>query len=94
VASFPCLFGVYWLSVLAWSLMADRLCAGLRGRHPGLWAALDGRSREVALLGFVVRGGDLSLEDRPLARLCGAMRVLLAVYVLFFLAAPTVLLLG
>jgi hypothetical protein len=83
---------VYWLSVLVWSVMADRLCAGLRGRHPRLWASLSAGSREIALLGFLVRRDDRSLEDRRLTRLCGAMRVLLAVYVLFFLAAPALLL--
>src|SRR5215207_7702382 len=40
VPVFPGLFCVYWLSVLLWWRMAERLYAGLSGRHPLLWAAL------------------------------------------------------
>ncbi|MEA2560718.1 MAG: hypothetical protein QOH06_2222 [Acidobacteriota bacterium] len=89
---FPGLFCVYWLSVLLWWRMAERLCAGLSGRHPLLWAAL-GRTagRELAILGFLLRRRDRYLEDRSLIRLCGAMRVLLAAYVAFFLMAPALL---
>lgn len=89
---FPGLFCVYWLSVLLWWQMAERLCAGLSGRHPLLWAAL-GRAavRELAILGFLLRRRDRFLEDRPLIRLCGAMRALLAAYVVFFLMAPALL---
>ena len=90
---FPGLFCVYWLSVLLWWRMAEQLCSGLSGRHPLLWAAL-GRTavRELAILGFLLRRRDRYLvEDRPLIRLCGAMRVLLAAYVAFFLMAPALL---
>jgi len=95
LAVFPALFCVYWLSVLLWSLMAQRLCAGLSGRHPLLWAAL-GRTavRELAILGFLLCRRDRFLEDRPLIRLCGTMRVLLAGYLVFFLTAPALLLQG
>jgi hypothetical protein len=85
----PCLFTVYWLSVLLWTLMAERLCAGLSRRHPLLWASLGRtRIREMALLGFLLRRRDRFLQDRPLARLCGAMRALLTMYILTFLLAP------
>src|SRR5687767_10657267 len=59
VPVFPGLFCVYWLSVLLWWRMAERLCAGLSGRHPLLWAAL-GRTavRELAILGFLLRRRD------------------------------------
>lgn len=96
----PCLFSVYWLSVLLWSLMADRLSAGLSGRHPMVWAALDrtagavgkGFLREAALLGFLLRRRDRFLGDRALGRLCGVMRALLAGFVVFFLTVPALLL--
>lgn len=95
----PCLFGVYWLSVLLWSLMADRLSAGLSRRHPLVWAALgrtagvvgQGFAREAALLGFLLLRRDRFLGDRALGRLCGAMRALLAGFVVFFLTAPALL---
>lgn len=89
----PYLFSVYWLAVLLWTLMAERLCAGLSRRHPLLWASL-GRTRikEMALLGFLLRRRDRFLQDRALARLCGVMRALLTVYVLVFLLAPALLL--
>ena len=90
---FPGLFCVYWLSVLLWWRMAERLCAGLSGRHPLLWAAL-GRTagRELAILGFLLRRRDRYLvEDRSLVRLCGVMRALLAGYFLFFLTVPALL---
>lgn len=88
----PYLFSVYWLSVLLWSLMSERLCAGLSLRHPLLWASLERtRIREMALLGFLLRRRDRFLQDRPLARLCGTMRALLTVYVLVFLLAPALL---
>ena len=89
----PCLFSVYWLSVLLWTLMAERLSAGLSRRHPLLWAAL-GRERikEMALLGFLLRRRDRFLQDRALTRLCGVMRALLTVYILVFLLAPALFL--
>jgi hypothetical protein len=89
----PYLFSMYWLSVLLWTLMAERLCAGLSRRHPLLWASLGRtRIREVALLGFLLHRRDRFLQDRPLAHLCGAMRALLTVYVLAFLLAPALFL--
>lgn len=100
----PALFAVYWTSVLAWCLMASRLCEGLSRRHPLLYAALGrpaplavhtlkaGLKGDVALLRFLLRGRYRFLEDRGLVRLCGAMRTLLCVYVLFFLALPGLLL--
>jgi len=93
----PSLFCVYWLSVLLWSLMAERLRAGLSRRHPLLWASLGravpgaGFGREMALLGFLLRRRDRFTEDRALMRLCGAMRALLAGYVLVFLTVPALL---
>ena len=89
----PYLFSVYWLSVLLWTLMSERLCAGLSLRHPLLWASLERtRIREMALLGFLLRRRDRFLQDSSLARLCGAMRALLTVYVLVFLLAPALFL--
>ena len=41
---------------------------------------------DMALLRFLLGGRYRFLEDRGLVRLCGAMRTLLCVYVLFFLA--------
>lgn len=96
----PALFAVYWSSVLVWCLMASRLCDGLSRRHPLLYAAL-GRPAplaandlkgDMALLRFLIGGRYRFLEDRGLVRLCGAMRALLCVYVLFFLALPGFLL--
>jgi hypothetical protein len=104
----PALFAVYWTSVLAWCLMASRLCDGLSRRHPLLYAALGnpapladnpfkaplkaGLKGDMALLRFLLGGRYRFLEDRGLVRLCGAMRTLLCVYVLFFLALPGLLL--
>jgi hypothetical protein len=92
----PALFAVYWLSVLAWSLLAARLCGALSERHPLVYAALgrpaplaaNGLRGDVALLRFLLGGRYRFLDDRKLVRLCGAMRTLLFVYVLFFLTLP------
>lgn len=92
----PALFAVYWLSVLAWSLLAARLCGALSERHPLVYAALgrpaplaaNGLRGDVALLRFLLGGRYRFLDDRKLVRLCGAMRTLLVVYVLFFLTLP------
>ena len=98
---FPVLFAVYWSSVLAWYLMASRLCVALSRRHPLLYDAL-GRPAlargsdfrgDFALLRFLLRGRYRFLNDRGVARLCGAMRALLCVYALFFLALPGLVLL-
>jgi hypothetical protein len=96
----PALFAVYWSSVLAWCLMASYLCEGLSRRHPLLYDALgrpaplaaSGLKGDVALLRFLVGGRYRFLEDRGLVRVCGAMRALLCVYVLFFFALPGLLL--
>lgn len=96
---FPVLFSVYWCSVLVWCLLASRLCEALSRRHPLLYAAL-GRPAitgsdlrgDLALMRFLFGGRDRFLQDRPLAVLCGALRVLLCVYVLFFLSLPGLLL--
>ena len=93
---FPVLFAVYWSSVLAWYLMASRLCAALSRRHPLLYdtlgrPALAGGSDfrgDFALMRFLIGGRYRFLDDRGLVRLCGAMRALLCVYALFFLALP------
>lgn len=95
----PKLFAVYWSSVLVWCLMASRLCEGLSRRHPLLYDALGrpaplaakGLKGDVALLRFLLGGRYRFLEDRGLVRLCGAMRTLLCVYVLFFLSLPGLL---
>lgn len=92
----PVLFVVYWSAVLAWSLMAARLCEGLSRRHPLLYDAL-GRPApltgldlrgDLALLRFLLGGRYRFLDDRGLVRLCGVMRWLLCGYVLFFLTLP------
>lgn len=100
----PVLFAVYWTSVLAWCLMASRLCEGLSRRHPLLYAALGSPAPlavnalkadlkgDMALLRFLLGGRYRFLEDRGLVRLCGAMRTLLCIYVLFFLSLPGLLL--
>lgn len=96
---FPLLFAVYWMSVLVWSLMAERLRLGLSQRHPLLYAALgrpagarnDSLRGNIALLDFLLRRRDRFTEDRELARLCGAMRLLLAGYALFFVTVPALL---
>ncbi len=95
----PSLFIVYWLSVLAWSLMAGRLCALLSRRHPLLYEALGrpgpavgGLRGDLALLRFLLRRRDRFVEDRGLIRLCGAMRSLLCGYALFFLTLPGLIL--
>jgi len=96
----PKLFAVYWSSVLVWCLMASRLCDGLSRRHPLLYDALgrpallatSGLKGDVALLRFLLGGRYRFLEDRGLVRLCGAMRALLCVYVLFFFTLPGLLL--
>lgn len=98
--SFPVLFAVYWISVLAWCLMAARLCRSLSERHPLLYDTLgrpallatgQGMQGELALLGFLLRRRDRFVGDRQLARLCGAMRGLFVVYLLFFLTLPAFL---
>jgi len=100
VKLFPVLFAFYWLSVLVWCLLAERLCTGLSRRHPLLYAAL-GRPAHVggtglrgplALLGFLMRRRDRFMDDEEIARLCGFMRTLLIVYALVFLSAPAFLL--
>lgn len=93
---FPVLFAVYWSSVLAWYLMASRLCVALSRRHPLLYdtlgrPAVSGRSDlrgDLALMRFLLGRRDRFLDDRGLGRLCGAMRTFLCVYALFFLALP------
>lgn len=93
---FPVLFAVYWSSVLAWYLMASRLCVALSRRHPLLYdtlgrPALAGGSDfrgDFALMRFLLGRRDRFLNDRGLGRLCGAMRALLCVYALFFLSLP------
>ena len=97
---FSVLFSVYWLSVLAWCLLAERLCSSLSRRHPLLYEALGrpaplatgARMQDaVALLGFLLRRRDRFVDDPGLARLCGAMRGLLVGYSLFFLTVPVLL---
>lgn len=97
---FSILFSVYWLSVLAWCLLAERLCASLSRHHPLLYESLgrpaplaagSGMQDAVALLGFLVRRRDRYVDDPRLTRLCGAMRGLLVGYSLFFLSLPAVL---
>ena len=97
---FSVLFSVYWLSVLSWCLLAERLCASLSLRHPLLYetlgrpaplAAGSGIQDAVALLGFLLRRRDRYVDDPRLARLCGAMRGLLVAYSLFFLTVPAML---
>jgi hypothetical protein len=97
----PVLFAVYWSSVLVWSLLASHLCESLSRRHPLLYEALGrpallsrtGLRSDVALLRFLLAGRDRFTEDRRLVRICGAMRVLLAVYFVFFLTLPGFILL-
>jgi hypothetical protein len=86
---FPWLFGFYWLSVLAWWGLERKLSAGLRRRHPLLYASL-GRGA-LALLGFLLRRRDRFTGDAEIARLCGAMRTFLLFYALVFLSAPAFL---
>lgn len=96
----PVLFTIYWSSVLVWSLLASHLCDSLSRRHPLLYEALGrpallsgtGLRSDFALLRFLLAGRDRFTEDRRLVRICGAMRVLLAVYVVFFLTLPGLLL--
>ena len=97
---FPVLFAVYWLSVLVWCLLAERLCVSLSRRHPILYEALgrpaplaagSGMQDAFALLGFLLRRRDRHVDDPRLARLCGTMRGLLVVYSLFFLTLPVLL---
>jgi hypothetical protein len=83
---FPVLFAVYWSSVLVWFLMASRLRATLSQRHPLLCGA--GFRGDLALMGFLLGRRDRFVDDHGLVRLCGAMRALLWVYTLFFLALP------
>jgi hypothetical protein len=100
VSLFPVLFAVYWSSVLAWYLMASRLCATLSQRHPLLYDALgrpaavagSGLRGDLALMRFLLGRRDRFLEDRGLVRLCGAMRTFLWAYALFFLALPGLML--
>jgi len=100
VSLFPVLFAVYWSSVLAWYLMASRLCGALSRRHPLLYATL-GRPElaggsdfrgDLALMRFLIGRRDRFLGDRRLGRLCGAMRAFLGLYALFFLALPGLML--
>lgn len=97
---FSVLFSVYWLSVLAWCVLAERLCSSLSRRHPLLYesigrpaplAAGAGMQDAVALLGFLLRRRDRHMDDPGLSRLCGAMRGLLIAYSLFFLTLPAFL---
>ena len=96
----PVLFAVYWTSVLAWSLLASHLCESLSRRHPLLYEALgrpalfsgNGLRSDFALLRFLLAGRDRYTEDRRLVRICGAMRVLLCAYFVFFLTLPGLLL--
>jgi hypothetical protein len=100
VGLFPVLFAVYWSSVLVWCLLAARLCDGLSERHPLVYDALGrpaplasrGLRGDIALLRFVLGRRYRSLDDRGLTRLCGAMRGLLCVYVIFFVSVPALIL--
>jgi hypothetical protein len=76
------------------------LCSSLSRRHPLLYESLgrpaplaagSGMHDAVALLGFLLRRRDRSMDDPRLARLCGAMRALLVAYSLFFLSLPALL---
>ena len=96
---FPLLFSFYWLTVLVWCLLTERLCTGLSRRHPLLYAALGrpaclgrtGGNGSLALLGFLLRRRDRFMDDEEIARLCRSMRTLLIVYALVFLSAPAFL---
>jgi hypothetical protein len=97
VSLFPTLFAVYWTAVLVWCLMASRLCDRLSRLHPLLYDALgrpaltgtgNGLRGELALMRFLLAGRDRFVGDRGVVRLCGAMRVLLCAYFLFFLTLP------
>lgn len=100
VGLIPVLFAIYWSSVLVWSLLAAHLCESLSRRHPLLYEALGrpallsrtGLRSDFALLRFLLAGRDRFTEDRRLVRVCGAMRVLLAVYFAFFLTLPGLML--
>jgi hypothetical protein len=98
---FPTLFAVYWTALLVWCLMASRLCDRLSRRHPLLYNSLgrpaltgggNGLRGDLALLRFLLAGRDRFVGDRGVVRLCGAMRVLLCAYFLFFLTLPGLLL--
>ena len=89
--SFPLLFSIFWLTLLAWSLLACRLTEGLRARHPLVYqrlSSLGGAGHEIGLLRFVWVRRDRFLGDPGVSRLCLAMRALLVSYVLFFLMLP------
>jgi hypothetical protein len=97
----PILFVVYWASVMAWLLMADRVCRGLSQRHPLLYENLGrpalaspgpGLRSEIALLRFLLSRRDRHTGDEALSRLCGVMRGLLGTYVVFFVTMPGLLL--
>ena len=99
----PLLFAVFWTSVLAWTLLAERVAEGLRRRHPLVYDGLE-RSlgsaalaaspvgRELGLLRFLLAGRYQHLGDPALGRLCGLLRTFLLAFVAFFLAAPALLL--
>jgi hypothetical protein len=100
VSLFPFLFAVYWTSVLVWCLLASRLRHDLSRRHPLVYASL-GRPAplagsdlhgDFALLRFLLGRRYRFLGDRRLVRLCGAMRFLFCVYVLFFFSLPSLIL--
>lgn len=99
----PLLFGVFWASVLSWTLLVERVAEGLRRRHPLVYSGLE-RSlgsaalaaspvgRELGLLRFLLAGRYQALGDPELGRLCGLLRTLLLAYVAFFLVAPALML--
>jgi hypothetical protein len=87
------LFSVFWIAILAWSLLAFRLLRELRARHPLVFATLARGGircarQEIGLLRFLWVRRDRFLDDPGLSRLCRAMRALLVSYVLFFLILP------
>jgi len=99
----PLLFAVFWASVLAWTLLAERVAEGLRLRHPAVYQGLGSSlgsaalaaspvGRELALLRFLLAGRYQALGDPALGRLCGLLRTLLLAYVAFFLVAPALIL--
>jgi hypothetical protein len=99
VKTLPVLFAIYWLSVLAWSLLSQRLLAALRDRHPLTYGGLALRpapaagplGAEIALLRFLIAKRDRFLEDRRLGALCALMRMFLGGYLAFFILLPGLL---
>ncbi len=83
------------LALVYWLFLASRLLAVVMERHPEIYESLGRPSRLLVttplatgrFLAFVAGGQFKAIDDAPLVRLCGFLRVFLLLLALGMLAA-------